>query len=540
MSIQFNRGTFAWPDGDVQLADLTLTLPAGRTGIVGDNGAGKTTFARLITGELAPTSGTVDVPADVGVLPQDITLDPDADLADLLGVAGKLAALAAIESGDVAEEHFDALGDDWDIAERTRAELDAVGLGRLELDRPVRRMSGGEVVLAALVGLHLRRHAVVVLDEPTNNLDRDTRGRLYDLVQRWSGTVLVVSHDPALLRRMDAIAEVRDGGVRLYGGGFDAWRDAVAVEQAAAERAVRTAEGTLRVERRQAIETETRLARRERTGRGRRAEGQSKAAADFYRNRAEKTTGRLRDQASAKVADARAAVEAAEERLRDEEAVHVDLPDPGVGVGRRLAAFVVDAGTPDSATHEVVGPERVALLGPNGVGKSRLIAALLGADVGGRVSARLLTDRVGHLPQRLDHLADDDTVLAAVQGGAPDVPEGVLRDRLARFHLRRDDVFRPVGSLSGGERFRVALARLLLAEPPAQLLVLDEPTNNLDLRTVGVLVDALASYRGGLLVVSHDDAFRDQLGIERTLVLDADGGLAEVTRPGTGEGPLDV
>src|SRR5690606_27022174 len=136
-----------------------------------------------------------------------------------------------------------------------------------------------------------------------------------------------------------------------------------------------------------------------------------------------------------------------------------------------------------------------------------------------------LTDRVGYLPQRLDGLDEQASMLENVERAAPSVPPGELRSRLARFLLRGDSVHRPVATLSGGERFRVSLARLLLADPPAQLLVLDEPTNNLDLDSIDQLVDALRSYRGALLVVSHDDAFLGRLGLDAIWELDVDGNL---------------
>jgi ATPase subunit of ABC transporter with duplicated ATPase domains len=148
------------------------------------------------------------------------------------------------------------------------------------------------------------------------------------------------------------------------------------------------------------------------------------------------------------------------------------------------------------------------------------------AEAGG-IRAVLLTDRVGYLPQRLDGLEDDATVLENVRSAAPAVPPVVVRNRLARFLLRGGTVERAVGTLSGGERFRVALARLLLADPPPQLLVLDEPTNNLDLQSIDQLVDALRGFRGALLVVSHDNAFLGRLDLTATLALDREGTLTE-------------
>ena len=142
------------------------------------------------------------------------------------------------------------------------------------------------------------------------------------------------------------------------------------------------------------------------------------------------------------------------------------------------------------------------------------------------VRAEALTDRIGYLPQRVDGLDEGATVLQNVCDAAPRVPPAEVRNRLARFLIRGAAVERPVSTLSGGERFRVALARLLLADPPPQLLVLDEPTNNLDLDTVDQLVDALRAYRGAVLVVSHDDAFLARIGVGLTLEL-RDGSLRE-------------
>jgi len=143
------------------------------------------------------------------------------------------------------------------------------------------------------------------------------------------------------------------------------------------------------------------------------------------------------------------------------------------------------------------------------------------------VQTELHTDRVGYLPQRVDGLDEDASVLENVAAAASAVPIPELRNRLARFLIRGDAVTRPVASLSGGERFRVALARVLLADPPPQLLVLDEPTNNLDLDTVGQLVDALAAYRGAVLVVSHDEPFLARLGIDLVLELTGEGLAAQ-------------
>lgn len=169
--------SFSWPDGSPVLEGLTATFTVGRTGLIGNNGTGKNTLLRLIAGHLTPTSGSVSVTGKVGWLPQHLTLRTDAAVADLLGVSGRLGALRAIESGDADPRHFETLADDWEVEARSLAALDRIGLADIELDRPVGTLSGGQTVLAALVGLQLAADDVVLLDEPTNDLDRDSRTR---------------------------------------------------------------------------------------------------------------------------------------------------------------------------------------------------------------------------------------------------------------------------------------------------------------------------------------------------------------------------
>jgi ATPase subunit of ABC transporter with duplicated ATPase domains len=524
--------TFSWPDGATPIAGISGAFSRGRTGLVGLNGAGKSTLLRLVAGRLRPASGSISVAGVADYLPQRLTLDTHATVADLLGVRDVVDAVRALTDGTAPEEGlaelFDVVADRWDVEERALAELGAVGLPASDgvLDRAVGTLSGGEAMLVAVTGIRLRGADVALLDEPTNNLDADARERLHEIVRTWRGALVVVSHDRALLELMDATAELRTGELATFGGPYSAYEEYLATQQEAARAALRDAEQTLRREKRERIKAEERIAHSERRGRKDVVERRYvKAAINDRRNAAEKSQAARRGQAAGKEADARAAVAAAERSVRDDDRIVVDLPDPDVPAGRRRAAL---RGT-DGRETVLAGPERVALTGPNGVGKTTLLEQLVGttpAGAGTGARAEALTERVGYLPQRLDVLDDDATVLDAVRAGAPHVAPGELRNRLARFLVRGDQVDRPVATLSGGERFRVTLARLLLAEPPAQLLVLDEPTNNLDLASTDQLVQALSAYRGALLVVSHDRAFLDRLGLDAKLRLTADGVLS--------------
>lgn len=526
-SILLHGVTFEWPDGSVALDSVSGTFTTGRTGLVGRNGAGKSTLLKLIAGELTPTSGHIETTGDVGTLPQTLTLRADTSVAELLGIHATLAAVRAIESGDVDQRHFDTIGDDWDIEPRADEALHRIGFSAADLDRRVAEVSGGEAMLIAMTGLRIRRTEITLLDEPTNNLDRATRATLADFIDEWPGTLVVVSHDLELLERMDHTTELYAGALTTFGGPYSEWQAHQEQQQAAAEQAARAAQQTLKVEKRQRQEAESKLAARARTARKtQRDGGLPKILVNRRASAAQESAGSMRSTLAGKVESAQAALDAADARVREDEHIHLTLPDPGVPRGRRIAEFH------DGDTTVIVqGPERVALVGANGSGKSTLIAQILsgGEPVDGRPAGRLTTDLVGFLPQRLDGLDEGASAIANVQAVAPATPAGTIRNQLARLLLRGSSVDRPVSTLSGGERFRVALARLLLADPPAQLLILDEPTNNLDIASVEQLAQALDAYRGALLVVSHDFAFLERLGIDVVLELDGDGRMRRRT-----------
>ncbi len=517
---------FAWPDGAVALSGVSGNFGLGRTGLVGRNGSGKSTLLRLIEGTLTPTSGSIATSGDVGYLPQTLTLHQESTLADLLGISEKVCALRAIENGDTATEHFDVLGDDWDIESRADEALHEIGLAGADLGRHVGEISGGEAMLVAISGLRVLRTPITLLDEPTNNLDRAARSKLSDLVASWPGALVIVSHDEALLELMDSTAELHAGDLTLFGGPYSEWRSYLAEQQSAAVQSARAAEQTVRLETRQRQEAESRLAKRAKAGQ---TSYDTKKGSKILMNQrasdAQVSAGKLRSGQDGKVNAAKAALETATSRVREEESISLSLPDPEVPRGRRIAEL---KGT--NRTYILQGPERVAIIGPNGVGKTRLLENLVGerSESVSKASGTLLTDRAGYLRQRLDGLSEQSTTLENVQDAAPGVPAGDIRHQLARFLLRGDSVNRPVHTLSGGERFRVSLARLLFASPPAQVLILDEPTNNLDMRSVDQLVEALKAYRGAVILVSHDDAFLGRLDLDLILGLGSDGSLTEL------------
>ncbi|MFF0192408.1 ABC-F family ATP-binding cassette domain-containing protein [Streptomyces anulatus] len=528
---------FSWPDGSEVFTGLDLAVGPGRTGLIGLNGCGKSTLLRLVAGELAPQSGVISIRGELGHLPQTLVLDTALRVDEVLGVADRRAALDAVESGDVRPEHFAVIGDDWDIEERSLATLDGLGLGHIGLDRTIGEMSGGECVLLRLAALLLERPGVLLLDEPTNNLDAYARRRLYDAVDAWTGALLVVSHDRELLERVDRIADLREGSVTWYGGNLSAYEEAVAVEQEAAQRMVRVAESDVQRQKRELAYAHMKLARRKRYGQKMwDTKREPKVVMGQRKRSAQESAGKHRILHTERLAAARERLDEAELAVREDEEIRVELPGTRVHPGSEVLLLrdpVPPYGTPLRGGLMVRGPERIALTGRNGAGKTALLRMIAGelAPLSGEASTLVTT---GFLPQRLDVLDDASSVARNVARSAPGRTDNAVRARLAHFLFKGAAADRPAGTLSGGERFRATLAMLLLADPPPRLLLLDEPTNSLDLASVRRLTEALEAYEGALIVASHDVPFLESIGITRWLRLD--GGLRDTTAEAVREG----
>lgn len=580
--ITLDHISYAHPGEPPLFIDLSAVFSAPLTGLIGDNGTGKTTLFRLILGEIKPSHGTISTPPRIAYLPQDLGLSEYQHLADIFGITKILRALDALESGDYSLDLYDVIGDAWDIEERTLAVLaehsfspalttdaaDSHAIRNL-LIRPLSTFSGGQAVTAALAALLRSNPEFILLDEPTNNLDSAAKNRLFAALETLTCPALIISHDRDLLARMNAIAELhadREGRahLRIYEGNYDTYRAARKAEQSAAHRRVNEAKNEARKAERERIENQIKLDRNARRGRDfERSKRKPGLAMGLDKNSSERSAGKLRAAHESMVADARAAVSEAQENLRVQERIYLELAQDALPAGRKVlelqrvgkdsrasaqqSAEFKNAHTQNTVSHEtqpykvdyssrsqdfpealiLTGPEHLRITGANGSGKTVLLNAIAHANdpdhrspvpPAYRVLYRL--DNAAYLPQRIT-LDPERTLLETVQRANPGASEQHLRDQLARVLFRRESVHQRIGELSGGERFRAALATVLLTDPVPQLLLLDEPTNNLDISSVDWLVQALDAYTGALIIVSHDEDFCERIRIDRTLSLSA-------------------
>ncbi|WP_068874143.1 MULTISPECIES: ABC-F family ATP-binding cassette domain-containing protein [unclassified Phenylobacterium] len=514
----------ATPDGRPLFDNLTLSFGAERSGLVGRNGVGKSTLLRIISGELSARSGAVAVRGRLGCLRQMLKPPPDASVADIMGFSPALARLRRIAAGEGSAD--DLAEADWTLETRLDAALADVGLSGLDSARPAASLSGGQVTRAMLAGLIAAEPDLLILDEPTNNLDAEARTLVADVLGRWRGGAIVVSHDRALLRRMDRIVELTTLGAQVYGGGYDLYAARKAEAEAAAARELANAQKAAARVAREVQLTAERRQRKDAAGKRARAKGDApKILLDARQQRAEATGARERhvaDRLTSAVAEAQAAAEARVERVRR---LAFELPPSGLAAGKMVLALdgvgFGYPGQPPLLTERslrIAGPERVAVSGPNGSGKTTLIRLAAGEL---QPAAGTVVRGVGaaFLDQQAALLGDDATLVAAFRRLNPASGDNAARAALARFLFRNTAADKPVASLSGGERLRAALACVLLGDRPPQLLILDEPTNHLDLDSIGAVEAALAGYDGALLLVSHDREFLEAVGVQREIAL---------------------
>jgi len=505
--------------------NLTVSFGNEKTGLVGDNGIGKTTLLRLLLGQLQPTSGIVHTNCRIGYLPQDFVVHARDSIAQTMGIEHKLQALNAIETGVGTTHDQEIIGDDWDIKERTKALFAQLDLAHLSLSRTLETLSGGETTRIFLASLLLKNPEFLILDEPTNNLDQKSRQALYDTLQDFNGGVLVVSHDRKLLQFMDRIVELSSLGLKVYGGNYNSYVAQKQLEQEAKERQLTDTQKTLKKTKKVIQKTKERYEKRVSTGNNaRRSESQPKMFLDFHKGRSEKTkskleerTDKLLEQARDKLGQAKAQLERKEFLDFELEATRVHNTKKVLEIDNLTFAYPGCAPIIIHFNLTIIGPERIAIAGPNGSGKTTLLKLIIKHLKPTAETVNLGVQHTVYLDQHLSILDPHQTVLENFKRLNPNEKETVCRLRLAIFLFSADAALKKVENLSGGEKMRAALACILMGQHAPQLIILDEPTNNMDLHSIASIENALKYYKGALIVVSHDDTFLQNVGVIKTI-----------------------
>lgn len=488
------------PTSQVLFKDITVAIHEGESiGLVGRNGIGKSTLLKLLAKQLTPKMGTVTMAGSVYYLPQISTVNSTA-------------------SNNSVLELLNSVSDEWWMVTTLLEEKFATELSFSAL---ISSLSGGELMKLWLAIALSKQPDILLLDEPTNHLDLVGLEQLQNALRDFSGAFVIVSHKPFFLDRVvDTIWELTSQALKVYGGNYSFWRSHKENEHQAALRTHEVARKELKQAKTSAAKEQQRAAKSRQQGNKLKSSGSIPTiVAGAWKRKAEVTAGIAKRKREAAVEKATHRV--TETKIKTTKANRVqlsecnqkhrnliDIQGANLRLGNRLLI--------ENILLHVSNGDRIAIVGANGSGKSSLANSVMGI----RQSPAILEGgeiiiasamKVVYLDQTYELVNRNLTVLENMQLSNPDLNYQLHRQQLGHFLFFNDDVYKPALALSGGELARLAIAMISIAE--IDLLILDEPTNNLDIDTINQIVDGLNDFQGALWVISHDIDFKSRIGI---------------------------
>ncbi|GGB83564.1 ribosomal protection-like ABC-F family protein [Dyadobacter sediminis] len=520
---------YAHPNRDLLFSDINLSVNRqDKIALVGHNGAGKSTLLKILAGWLKPTNGRVNAGSEPYYVPQLFGQFNDFTIAQALRVSDKLTALKAILEGELTDSNLTLLGDDWAIQERCEQALAHWKLDALDLSQRMETLSGGQKTRVFLSGIMIHNPEIILLDEPGNHLDRQGRNTLYEYITSTTGTLLVVSHDRILLNLLNTVFELDKRGISVYGGNYDFYAAQKAIESDALNQELKSTEKALR----KARETERETMQRQQKLDARGKKKQEKAGLptivmNTLKNNAEKSTSRIKGVHTEKTESIAKDLGQLRSQLPDTGKMKLDLDNSALHKGKILVtAENLNAGFghllwKKRLDFQILGGDRMMIKGLNGTGKTTLIKLILGHIQPVSGTLERADFRAIYIDQDYSFIDNHLSVYEQTQRcntGA--LQEHEIRTRLNRFLFNKEYWDKPCSALSGGEKMRLMLCTLTIGNQAPDMIILDEPTNNLDMQNIEILIGAVNEYQGTLLVVSHDTYFLEQVRAGKVIDLD--------------------
>ena len=565
MSISIQQISYIHPDKEVLFSDLNFAISKGqKLGLVGNNGCGKSTLLQIIAGQLSPSSGVIVRPDDLYYIPQHFGQYDSLTIAQALQIERKQQALHAILSGDASNENFVILDDDWNIEERSIATLDLWGLGQFTLSYPMNLLSGGEKTRVFLAGMDIHHPPVILMDEPTNHLDSSGRQRLYDWVEKCRSTLLVVSHDRTLLNLLPEICELEKHQINYYGGNYEFYKEQKTLMQEALQQRIEEKEKALRIALKVARETAER--RDKQNVRGEKnhiKKGVPRIVLNALQGKSEKSTSKLNSthqEKAEKLTDERNQLRSS---LSPTATLKTDFNSSSLHTGKILVtakevnfgyhpnsinshiqmnneANLADTGnhpSPDSndiqdnsdfkqqlwqtpISFQLKSGDRLRIEGANGSGKTTLLKLITGQFQPQEGNLTRMEFTYVYLNQEYSIIDNRNSILEqAYAFNNRNLPEHEIKTILNRYLFPASEWDKSCRKLSGGEKMRLAFCCLMISNNTPDMFILDEPTNNLDIQSIEIITATIKNYTGTVIVISHDDYFIQEIGIEQRILL---------------------
>lgn len=520
---------YTHPNKDLLFSSLNLNINRyQKIAIAGNNGSGKSTLLNIIAGVLQPVAGHISVDVIPYYVPQVFGQYNHLTIAQALGIDKKLTALKEILKGDASESNFELLQDDWSIEERCAEALSYWKLQGLDLVMPMASLSGGQKTKVFLAGIIIHKPELVLMDEPSNHLDVSGRQQLYDFIMHAKCTLVVVSHDRKLLNLLNTICELGKNGIKTYGGNYDFYLLQKQSEQNALNQSIHFKERELKAAREKERNVAEKQQKLDARGKGKQEKaGVARIMMNTMRNKAENSTSKLKNIHAERIGDVTDELHELRANRPDIDKMKLGFDDSALHKGKVLFSaeelnFNYGGGLlwQKALSFTIESGERILLKGDNGSGKTTLIKIITGAlrETAGKVQNSI--DRSVYIDQDYSLIEDELSVYEQVQKfNTSGLEEHDIKMRLSRFLFGAPAWDKICSSLSGGERMRLMLCCLTVGNGAPDVIILDEPTNNLDVQNIEILTTAINDYKGTLIVVSHDEVFVESIAIDRAIEL---------------------
>ena len=496
--------------------------------LIGNNGVGKSTLLKIIAGELEASEGSIKANAKPYYVPQIFGQFNHFTISQALQVEDKLDALKEILNGNVTEENLETLNDDWTIEERCNEAIEYWQLRDLDLSQKLETLSGGQKTKVFLAGISIHQPSLILLDEPSNHLDIEARKLLYQFIQNSSGTLIIVSHDRKLLNFLNTVYELSKHGITVYGGNYDFYTQQKQIENNALQQDILSKEKALRKAREKERETMERQQKLDSRGKKKQEKaGVSRIMMNTLRNNAENSTSKTKSMHAEKIGGISKELKELRSDLPEIDKMKFGFDTTNLHKGKILfTATDLNFGYNEeelwkkNLNFQILSGDRILLKGSNGSGKTTLIKIITGKLVPTKGSIYKAESKIVYIDQDYSLIENQLTIYEQAQKfNVSGLQEHDIRMRLNRFLFLQNELDKPCSTLSGGEKMRLMLCCLTINNQAPDIIILDEPTNNLDIQNIEILTAAVNEYQGTLIVVSHDEVFLEQINIERCVEL---------------------
>ncbi|RED26170.1 ATPase subunit of ABC transporter with duplicated ATPase domains [Flavobacterium cutihirudinis] len=502
---------------------ITFTINSHeKVALIGNNGVGKSTLLKIISRELQPAEGSIKVASKPYFIPQIFGQFNHLTIAQALQIDEKLTAFHEILNGNVSEENLNILNDDWTIEERCNEALQYWELNDLNLNQKLETLSGGQKTKVFLAGISIHQPEIILLDEPSNHLDVVARALLYQFIKNTTATLIIVSHDRKLLNLLNAVYELSKHGITVYGGNYAFYAEQKQIEKNALANDIQSKEKALRKAKEKERETLQRQNKLDSRGEKKQKKaGVSRIMMNTLRNNAENSTAKAKDIHAEKIGNISQNLQDLRSGLPEIDKMKFGFEKTALHKGKILFtakdvnhSFENQYLWRENLNLQIKSGDRIAIQGINGSGKTTLIKMIIGT-LQPKTGTIYKTDaKVIYIDQDYSLIQNQLTVFDQIQQfNDSGLEEHTLKMKLNKFLFSQNDWAKPCSALSGGEKMRLLLCCLTINTKAPDVIILDEPTNNLDIQNIEILTAAINEYDGTLIVVSHDDLFLEEIKI---------------------------